>query len=44
MVTKLEANNLRICSTHDRQYDGSIIVPKLMHNPHAGYDAKEEED
>lgn len=30
--------------THHRQYDSSIVVPELMHNPHAGHDAKEEKD
>lgn len=30
--------------THHREYDSSIIVPELMHNPHTGHDAKEEED
>lgn len=31
-------------STYYRQYDSSIIPPKLMHNPHAGNDPKEKED
>ena len=26
------------------QYDGGVIVPELMHNPHAGNDAEEKED
>ena len=30
--------------TYHRHYDGSIIVPELMHNPHAGDDPKEEKD
>lgn len=30
--------------THHRQYDGGIVVPKLMHDPHAGNDPEEEED
>ena len=31
-------------STYHRQYDSSIIPPKLMHNPHAGNDPKGNED
>ena len=31
-------------STHHSEYDSSIIVPKLMNDPHAGNDAKEEEN
>ena len=31
-------------NTYHCQYDSGIVVPELMHNPHTGHDAKEEED
>lgn len=30
--------------TYHSHYHSSIIVPELMHNPHAGCDSKKEED
>ena len=31
-------------STYNSHYNSSIIVPELMHNPHAGCNSKEEKD
>ena len=44
LVSEPEKASRALRATYHGQYDGSVIVPELMHNPHSGNDAEEKEN